>query len=114
MKLICEYCDSYVEVNENAVCPCCHAPLGQTVRAEQLRIQKENEIALQRQAELEKQRLEAQKRQQNMQLIGTIVSGVASGIIGFASGSKMGSLKGPGSGTLSKIGGSILKSLFKG
>ena len=31
MKVTCRYCESYVEVDETAVCPCCSAPLGEAV-----------------------------------------------------------------------------------
>ncbi|MBQ7444618.1 MAG: hypothetical protein IJS71_01585 [Clostridia bacterium] len=112
MKLICNYCDSYVEIGDNCICPCCGAPLGPTVASEKARLQKEAELRRQQEAEAEKERREAAERQQNMQLIGTIVGSVASGLIGYATGSRSNRLRGPGSGVLSKLGSKIFKSIF--
>ena len=37
MKVVCEYCDSYVEADENMKCPLCGAALGTAVQSEQER-----------------------------------------------------------------------------
>ena len=61
---------------------------------------------------MEKQRLEMQRRQQNMQLIGTIAGSVASGLIGYSTGSMARKLRGPGTGVLAALGGNLIKSIF--
>ncbi len=43
MKITCEYCGCYVEADENNLCPCCAAPLGDSIRAEEERLKKEAE-----------------------------------------------------------------------
>jgi len=53
MKVQCEYCDSYIEVDDTSVCPNCGASLSEAIRiakeiqakeeAEQAKIQAENE-----------------------------------------------------------------------
>ncbi len=112
MKLVCAYCDAYVEVSGNNVCPCCNAPLGPIVEAERKRLELEEAQKRQHEEALEKSRRETAERQQNMQLIGTIVGSVASGLIGYSTGSRAGKLRGPGSGVLSSLGSKLFKSIF--
>ena len=51
MKVVCEYCGSYVEADENMRCPLCLAELGSSVRTEQDRVDQQEEEERQRVAE---------------------------------------------------------------
>lgn len=113
MKLVCEYCDAYVDVTENNICPVCNAPLGPAVIAERNRLKKEEDERQARQAALIKSQQEAAKEQERMRMIGAIASSVASGLIGYSTGSRASRLRGPGSGILSKLGKKALSSIFK-
>ncbi len=67
MKIICEYCESYVDTDEYSVCPYCMAPLGASIRrAEQEKrwekqkkeVAEAKKLAEQRQAEQDAKILE--------------------------------------------------------
>ncbi len=51
MKVTCEYCDSYVEADENMKCPLCGAGLGDAVQAEQARADQREEEKFRRESE---------------------------------------------------------------
>ena len=51
MKVTCEYCGSYVEIDENMKCPLCNAALGTSIQAEQARAEEREEEARQHEAE---------------------------------------------------------------
>lgn len=38
MKVICEYCGSYVDVGENSTCPNCGVPLAGSIKTEQEKV----------------------------------------------------------------------------
>lgn len=58
MKIICEYCGSYVEPTESGNCPNCTASLGDSIKIQQERIKKEAE---------EKERKEEEKRKTELE-----------------------------------------------
>lgn len=113
MKLVCEYCDSYVDVDENNICPMCNAPLGSAIAAERARLQSLKAAEDNKELELLKMQQENLKRQERMQLISTIGGAVAGGLISYATGSRSSFLRGPGSGILSKLGRKVISSAFK-
>ncbi len=78
MKVTCEYCNSYVEADENLKCPNCQAPLGDAVKAEEARIKAEEEAQRQKEAE------EAEKQAQKDAVSNTLkgIAGVAGAIFG--------------------------------
>ncbi len=78
MKVTCEYCNSYVEADENLKCPNCQAPLGDAVKAEEERIKAEEEA--QRQKEEEAAEKQAQKDAVGNALKG--IAGVAGALFG--------------------------------
>ena len=80
MRVTCEYCDSYVDIDTESVCPLCGAPLGDVLRAAQRRAAEE----AQRRADEEKARAEKEAEQQKQQMILSTISniaGVAAGTI---------------------------------
>ena len=82
MKVTCPYCDSYVEVGETSVCPCCGAPLGEAIQAvEAQQKAEEAEVAAQAVATAETQAKEQTKQ--------TLITAAAS-VLGSAAGSLIG------------------------
>ena len=78
MKITCEYCGCYVEADENNRCPCCTAPLGESIRAEEERLKKEaEEKAAKEKAEAEASAEAAAKAAQT-QAITSAITGIAS------------------------------------
>ena len=51
MKVTCEYCGCYVDVDENTTCPNCLAELGSSIKAEKERVDEEQEAEREREAE---------------------------------------------------------------
>lgn len=51
MKVVCKYCGSYVEADENMKCPSCLAELGSAVQQEEARLEEQEEAEQQREAE---------------------------------------------------------------
>lgn len=90
MKVICDYCDSYVEIEENEVCPNCGGPLSNPITVEKTR-QRLEMIELEEKVEARRQQEKAEKEQEeNFELIKDIALGVAGsglgGVIGRAVG----------------------------
>lgn len=80
MKIICEYCGCYVEADENNLCPCCAAPLGESIRAEEERLKKEEaEKAAAEAAKAQEEAEAAAKAEKEQAVIGAI-TGLASSI----------------------------------
>ena len=80
MKIICEYCDSYIEPEGNsAVCPCCGGPIGSTLREA---LEKEREAQRLREQEEEKRLKEAREDEQTERILNTVASVAASGLLG--------------------------------
>ncbi|MBQ6586325.1 MAG: hypothetical protein IJH83_05925 [Coriobacteriales bacterium] len=89
VKLVCEYCDSYVDVDEQDTCPYCLAPMGVAIEAERARIAAEQEAAAQAaaaQAEAERAEAEAQRaaqaKSENKQLIAGVLNTAVASIFG--------------------------------
>ena len=77
MKVTCRYCESYVEVDETAVCPCCGAPLGEAVD-----VAKEQAAAdAEKQAEQEAEVAAVQAKEQTKQTLITAVAGMLGGTL---------------------------------
>ena len=82
MRVICEYCDNSVEINDNMTCPCCGGSLGEAATAamEQMR---QEELELERaRLKNEERRLKAEAAESDNQRWGKIFS-VWSGIKNF-------------------------------
>ena len=79
MKVQCDYCGSYVDTDNTTICPCCTAPLGESVRRAQEQARQEELEAQERarQAQLEAQRQAQQE--QTKQVITNLVSGLVFG-----------------------------------
>ena len=86
MKVTCEYCDSYVEADENMKCPNCCAPLGSSVAAVAAQAAKEEEAARQREAEAQQREIEAQEQEAKDSHISEIIKGVTSVATAFVAG----------------------------
>ena len=82
MKVTCLYCDSYVEVGETSVCPCCGAPLGEAVQAAEAQQKAEEAEAAAQEAAI----AETQAKEQTKQ---TLITAAAS-VLGAAAGSLIG------------------------
>lgn len=77
MKATCRYCESYVEVDETAVCPCCGAPLGEATD-----VAKEQAAAdAEKQAEQEAEVAAVQAKEQTKQTLITAVAGMLGGTL---------------------------------
>ena len=79
MKVICEYCGSYVEADENMKCPLCMGELGSAVLQEQQR--QEQAEALEQQREVEEQAQEAKDEH-----ISEVIQGITSVATAFVAG----------------------------
>lgn len=79
MKVVCEYCDSYVEADENMKCPLCGAALGAAVQSEQERIEAQEEAQHQRELEVKAQEAKDDH-------ISEVITGVANVATAFAAG----------------------------
>ena len=77
MKVTCRYCESYVEVDETAVCPCCGAPLGEAVDAAKEQAAADTE----KQAEQEAEAAAVQAKEQTKQTLITAVAGMLGGTL---------------------------------
>lgn len=87
MKLICDYCGAYVEVNTNNICPCCTAPLGDAVlAAEKKREEQKNLEEAKKAAAIaaEKKAAEDARKKEMLMDIASTAAGVALGGIGRA------------------------------
>ena len=99
LKVCCEYCDSYVDADENEVCPNCGAPLREAI------IKAETKRRLEKIDEEEKQRKiiqeerEAKDRDDIFDLIKTVAGSAAGGAI---------------AGGLARAAGEFLKEDLKG
>ena len=78
MKIVCEYCDSYVEVDENMKCPLCGGPLGTAIKAEQERIEQEKAAEAQREADEAAREAEAKAQEAKEDHISEIIAGITS------------------------------------
>ena len=78
MRVTCEYCDSYVAVENETNCPFCGAPLGDAIRAEERRKREEADRLAKAEAERAAAQVEQQRKQQIMQTVAN-VAGVAAG-----------------------------------
>lgn len=78
MKIVCEYCDSYVEVDENMKCPLCGGPLGTTIKAEQERIEQEKAAEAQRAADEAAREAEAKAQEAKEGHVSEIIAGITS------------------------------------
>ena len=79
MKVYCEYCGSYVDAENSLICPCCTAPLGESVRRAREQAKQEE---LEAQERARQAQLEAQKQaqqEQTKQVITNLVSGLVFG-----------------------------------
>ncbi len=79
MKVVCEYCGSYVEADENLKCPLCGGNLGSAVQTEQARIEAQEELGYQRET------AEAAEEAKN-EHISQIINGVAGAVTAYAAG----------------------------
>lgn len=93
MQIKCEYCDSYVEVDDNLVCPNCGAPLGDAVKAAKEEAAQEAQAAAEAQAATE---AEEQKQKNVSNIVGLVGSALLGGML---SGNRR-----------SSIGGSVTRS----
>lgn len=82
MKVKCEYCEGYVEADENEKCPLCNAPLGSAIAAERAR-------EAQAEQALREQEAEEQAREAKDAHISDIIKGVASVATALAAGTGM-------------------------
>ena len=80
MKVVCEYCGSYVEADENMRCPLCVAELGSAVKAEQARIAKEEAAEQARAAEEKAQEAKEEHVSEIIQGIAGVASAVVAGV----------------------------------
>ena len=80
MKVVCEYCGSYVEADENMKCPLCVAELGSAVKAEQERIAKEEEVEYTRQVEAKAQEAKEEHVSEIIQGVVSVASAVAASV----------------------------------
>lgn len=80
MKVVCEYCGSYVEADENMKCPSCLAELGSSVQAEQERIAKEEEAEQARQTEEKAQEAKEEHVSEIIQGIAGVATAVVTGV----------------------------------
>lgn len=72
MKVLCPYCDSYIDADFNTVCPNCGGELSEAINEEKA---KENELELKK----EKMRLEAEEDERFLEL-GAGIAAVALGV----------------------------------
>ena len=79
MKVVCEYCGSYVEADENMKCPLCMGELGSAVLQEQQRQEQAEAAEQQREAEEEVQ--EAKEEH-----ISEVIQGITSVATAFVAG----------------------------
>lgn len=61
VKIICAYCDSYIDADENTVCPNCGAPLEDAVREEEKKSEEREKAERELELEKEKIRIEAEE-----------------------------------------------------
>lgn len=80
MKVVCEYCGSYVEADENMRCPLCVAELGSAVKAEQARIAQEEAAEQARLAEEKAQEAKEEHVSEIIQGIAGVASAVVAGV----------------------------------
>ena len=82
-KVCCEYCDSYVDINENETCPNCGGSLKDAVLKEKTRQRIEEIDKAERQKQAEKEEREAKDTDEVFDLIKTLAgSALGAGIIG--------------------------------
>lgn len=80
MKLTCEYCDSYLEIESGTLnCPCCGAPLGVTLRDA---AEKEKAEKAAREAAEEKRLREEREARQTEQILSAVTTVASSGLLG--------------------------------
>ena len=89
MKIVCDYCDSLVEVDENTICPNCGAALGEALKAEFLRLEAKRKEEEERLAQLEKERKKQQDDDELFEFIKTLAFGSAGAAIGGNIGRKI-------------------------
>ena len=90
MKVVCEYCGSYVEADENMKCPLCNGALGTAVQTEQEHIEQQQEIAYQREAE-------AKAQEAKEDHISEVITGVANVATALAAGAGLSGVLGTSS-----------------
>jgi hypothetical protein len=78
MKITCEYCGCYVEADENNRCPCCTAPLGESIRAEEERLRKEAEEKAAQEKAAQEAAAESAAQAARTQAITSAITGIAS------------------------------------
>ena len=74
MKVICEYCDSLVEVETESVCPRCGGPLTDVMVKERARLQAEEEARKKQEQEALEKAREAEQNEQVLAIIGSVAS----------------------------------------
>ena len=79
MKVVCEYCGSYVEADENMKCPLCCAELGSAVRTEQSRLAKVEEAERQYEAEVAAQEAKDDHISEIIQGVTNVATAIAAG-----------------------------------
>lgn len=82
MKVICEYCDSLVEVETESVCPRCGGPLTDVMVKERARLQAEEEARKKQEQEALEKAREAEQNEQMLAIIGSVASSAVGGMIG--------------------------------
>lgn len=80
MRLTCEYCDSYVDIDTEANCPLCGAPMGDAIRAAEARRKAEADRLAAEAAKKAEEEAEQRRKDQMMQTISNI-AGVAAGTL---------------------------------
>ena len=78
MKVVCEYCGSYVEADENMRCPLCLGELGSAVQAQEARAEQKEEEERQQEAEEKAQ----EAKDEHVSEIIKGITGVATALIG--------------------------------
>ncbi len=77
MKVICAYCDSYVETDDKEICPRCGASLAQAIRKAQQELLEEDRRA--KEAELQQKKEEREAEETSRMLdIAAMVLGIGS------------------------------------
>lgn len=80
MKVKCEYCESYVEADENMKCPLCNAPLSGSVEAVQKREEEAEQAAYERAAEVQEQEAKNEHISEIIQGVTNVASAVVAGV----------------------------------
>lgn len=78
VKIFCTYCDSYIDADENSVCPNCGAPLGDALKAEEKKLAEKEKA--ERELELEKEKIRAEAEEEGKYL--ALGMGVAAAALG--------------------------------